>query len=207
MFSMSENFGSSEMAETISVILATLGCGICCCILIQSIRNLIESSKQRKRPTHTFLLKNHDVLEPEDILKYEVEPEDAWGDEVVWEESIKTGKYAYKPQKGSALVFRSRLISELVLILCNGKTYEFRQIFNLVFTNLNEKYTHVGHEEFVRLRCYENLQLLVNRGLVHKSQKTYRGLDGLKVIERQLKSEEQGSDIILDPTPKNKKNS
>jgi hypothetical protein len=69
---------------------------------------------------------------------------------------------------------------ELVNVLSDGKTYEFNELFGLVYDNLKLKNAVSGGEEMLRLRSYEKLQNLVSRGLAAKVLKTYRGLDGLR---------------------------
>jgi predicted transcriptional regulator len=69
---------------------------------------------------------------------------------------------------------------ELVVVLQDGKTYEFNSLFELVYENLKEKNAVSGGEEMLRLRAYEKLQNLVTRGLVEKKGKTYKGLDGIE---------------------------
>lgn len=66
---------------------------------------------------------------------------------------------------------------ELVNVLSNPETYEFNELFGLVYENLKKRNAVSGGEEMLRLRAYEKLQNLVSRGLVAKKGKTYRGLD------------------------------
>jgi hypothetical protein len=69
---------------------------------------------------------------------------------------------------------------ELVNVLSSGETYEFNELFGLVYDNLKLKNAVSGGEEMLRLRSYEKLQNLVGRGMCAKAGKTYRGLEGLK---------------------------
>ena len=69
---------------------------------------------------------------------------------------------------------------ELVNVLSSQETYEFNQLFRLVYDNLKVKTAVSGGEEMLRLRSYEKLQNLVSRGLCAKVDKTYRGLEGLR---------------------------
>lgn len=69
---------------------------------------------------------------------------------------------------------------ELVNVLSKPETYEFNQLFGLVYDNLKLKNAVSGGEEMLRLRSYEKLQNLVSRGLCAKVGKTYRGLEGLR---------------------------
>ena len=69
---------------------------------------------------------------------------------------------------------------ELVSVLTSGETYEFKALFLKVYEGLKLKNAVSGGEEMLRLRYYEKLQNLTNRGLVHKSGKNYRGLKGIE---------------------------
>ncbi len=69
---------------------------------------------------------------------------------------------------------------ELVNVLADGTKYEFKQLFLAVYEGLKVKKAVSGGEEMLRLRCYEKLQNLSNRGLVQKSGKSYAGLKGIE---------------------------
>jgi hypothetical protein len=69
---------------------------------------------------------------------------------------------------------------ELVNVLSDGQTYEFKALFTKVYEGLKLKNAVSGGEEMLRLRCYEKLQYLANHGLVEKKLKNYRGLKGLE---------------------------
>ena len=60
---------------------------------------------------------------------------------------------------------------ELVNVLSPGDTLEFNELFKLVYANLKVKNAVSGGEEMLRLRSYEKLQGLVNRGLCAKAGK------------------------------------
>ena len=64
---------------------------------------------------------------------------------------------------------------ELVAILSRRATFEFKQVFELVHENLRARNAASGGEEMLRLRAYEKLQNLVNRGAVKKTGKKYKG--------------------------------
>ena len=68
---------------------------------------------------------------------------------------------------------------ELVIALSGGEAIEFKALFAIVFEGLKRKNAVSGGEEMLRLRCYEKLLKLSGAGLVQKSNKTYRGLEGL----------------------------
>ena len=68
---------------------------------------------------------------------------------------------------------------ELVNVLSDGETYEFKALFTKVYAGLKLKNAVSGGEEMLRLRSYEKLLSLANRGLVQKTGKNYRGLKGL----------------------------
>jgi len=69
---------------------------------------------------------------------------------------------------------------ELVVVLSDKNTYEFKDLFTKVYENLKKKNAVSGGEEMLRLRAYEKLQNLVARGMVEKKAKEYSGLDGLE---------------------------
>jgi hypothetical protein len=64
---------------------------------------------------------------------------------------------------------------ELVAVLNQKKSFEFKALFDLVHANLRARNAASGGEEMLRLRAYEKLQNLVSRGMVKKTLKEYRG--------------------------------
>jgi predicted transcriptional regulator len=75
------------------------------------------------------------------------------------------------------------MTEQLAVVLSTKAAFEFKALFEILQANFREhKLTH-GAEEMMRLRAYEKLQSLVNRGMVEKkitaTAKTYRGLAGL----------------------------
>ena len=58
-------------------------------------------------------------------------------------------------------------------------SYEFKELFDLVHSNLRARNAASGGEEMLRLRAYEKLQALVSRGMVKKVVKKYKGLPSL----------------------------
>jgi hypothetical protein len=64
---------------------------------------------------------------------------------------------------------------ELVAVLSQKKSFEFKALFDLVHANLRARNAASGGEEMLRLRAYEKLQNLVSRGMVKKTLKEYRG--------------------------------
>jgi predicted transcriptional regulator len=65
---------------------------------------------------------------------------------------------------------------ELVAVLLQKSSFEFKQLFEIVHENLRNRNAASGGEEMLRLRAYEKLQNLVQRGMVKKNGKKYRGL-------------------------------
>ena len=65
-------------------------------------------------------------------------------------------------------------------------SFEFKTLFEILQTHFKEHKSTHGAEELMRLRTYEKLQALVNRGMVEKkisaTTKTYRGLAGLSSV-------------------------
>src|SRR5215468_1871655 len=64
---------------------------------------------------------------------------------------------------------------ELVFALSRKRSYEFKQLFDVVHGNLRRRKAANGGEDLLRLRAYEKLQYLVFSGAVKKSGKTYTG--------------------------------
>ena len=64
---------------------------------------------------------------------------------------------------------------ELVFVLSQKTSYEFKQLFEVVHDNLRRRNAANGGEEMLRLRAYEKLQNLVFRGAVKKNGKIYTG--------------------------------
>ena len=69
---------------------------------------------------------------------------------------------------------------ELVSVLSEPKQFAFNDLFEVVYENLKKRNAVSGGEEMLRLRAYEKLQNLCNRGLVEKEGKQYRGLDRIE---------------------------
>ncbi len=71
-------------------------------------------------------------------------------------------------------------------VLSGSAWFEFKPLFDLVYLNLRARKSASGGEEMLRLRAYEKLQSLVNRGMVQKSitkaGKKYRGLASLAQV-------------------------
>ena len=64
---------------------------------------------------------------------------------------------------------------ELVFALSRKRSYEFKQLFDVVHDNLRRRKAANGGEEMLRLRAYEKLQYLVFSGAVKKNGKIYTG--------------------------------
>lgn len=70
------------------------------------------------------------------------------------------------------------LVTEELVAVLSKKTssFEFKQLFDLVYERLRARNAASGGEEMLRLRAYEKLQNLVSRGMVKKTGKKYKGL-------------------------------
>lgn len=81
-------------------------------------------------------------------------------------------------QKKSAFSRRlpDLVTEELVNALTSKTTFEFKELFDVVHENLRARNAASGGEEMLRLRAYEKLQNLVNRGAVKKTLKKYKGV-------------------------------
>ena len=64
---------------------------------------------------------------------------------------------------------------ELVFALSQKRSYEFKQLFDVVHDSLRRRKAANGGEEMLRLRAYEKLQYLVLSGAVKKNGKIYTG--------------------------------
>lgn len=75
------------------------------------------------------------------------------------------------------------LTEELAMILSGKASYEFKPLFALVYANLRARKLANGGEDMLRLRVYEKLQSLVQKGMVgrvaNRGVKEYVGLDSL----------------------------
>jgi hypothetical protein len=67
---------------------------------------------------------------------------------------------------------------ELVSVLSKKRSYEFKQLFEVVHDNLRRRNAANGGHEILRLRAYDKLQKLVFSGAVKKEGKIYTGNSG-----------------------------
>lgn len=65
---------------------------------------------------------------------------------------------------------------ELAAVLSAGESFEFKPLFDVIHLNLKARNAASGGEEMLRLRTYEKLQTLVQRGIVNKLSKIYQGV-------------------------------
>src|SRR6478735_10823802 len=102
--------------------------------------------------------------------------------------------------KASGKTFSRRapdiITEELVAALTTKTTYEFKPLFDLIFLNLRARNAASGGEEMLRLRSYEKLQSLVDRGAVKKTVtgvvKKYKGVPApLTVLNAELRQTRQ----------------
>ena len=64
---------------------------------------------------------------------------------------------------------------ELVFVLSQKTSYEFKPLFEVVHDNLRRRNVAHGGEELLRLRAYEKLHNLVYSGAVKKNGKLFTG--------------------------------
>ena len=68
----------------------------------------------------------------------------------------------------------------MVAVLAGKASFEFKPLFDVIFAKLHARNAASGGEEMLRLRCYEKLQSLVDRGAVKKTftgvVKKYKGV-------------------------------
>ena len=62
-----------------------------------------------------------------------------------------------------------------MFVLSQKRSYEFKQLFEVMHGNLRRRNVANGGEEILRLRAYDKLQKLVFRGAVKKDGKVYTG--------------------------------
>ena len=94
--------------------------------------------------------------------------------------------------KGSGISFTRRapdnLTEELIAVLSSKDSFEFKPLFEIVLVNLRDRNAASGGEELLRLRAYEKLQGLVNRGAVKRTvtgiTKKYKGVAKRMVVLR-----------------------
>ena len=84
------------------------------------------------------------------------------------------------------------ITEELVAVFASKASFEFKPLFDVVFANLRARNAASGGEEMLRLRSYEKLQSLVDRGAVKKTitgaVKKYKGVSApLTVLNTELK--------------------
>lgn len=78
---------------------------------------------------------------------------------------------------------------ELVDVLLDAKSYEFKALFVVVHAGLRARNAASGGEEMLRLRAYEKLQDLVQQGRVKKAGKQYKGVaKALRAYSEDLKA-------------------
>lgn len=69
---------------------------------------------------------------------------------------------------------RPDLVSEeLIAVLLEKDTYEFLDLFLVIYERLRARNATSGGQEMLRLRVYEKLQALVAQGIVKKDAKSY----------------------------------
>jgi hypothetical protein len=86
--------------------------------------------------------------------------------------------------KTSGASFRRRMpdniTEQLVAVLSSRASFEFKPLFDIILSNLQERNLASGGEEMLRLRVYEKLQGLVGQGAVNRTTlgvtKKYKGV-------------------------------
>jgi hypothetical protein len=94
--------------------------------------------------------------------------------------------------KRSAISFTRRapdcITEELVAVLSSKASFEFKPLFEIMLLNLRERNAASGGEEMLRLRVYEKLQGLVNKGAVKRTvigiTKKYKGVATRMIVLR-----------------------
>src|SRR5712691_5814586 len=98
--------------------------------------------------------------------------------------------------KRSAISFTRRapdnITEELIAVLSSKASFEFKPLFEIILLNLRERNAASGGEEMLRLRAYEKLQGLVDRGAGNRTvtglTKKYKGVAArLAVLKSDMK--------------------
>jgi hypothetical protein len=80
------------------------------------------------------------------------------------------------------------ITEELVAVLSSKASFEFKPLFEIMLFNLRERNAASGGEEMLRLRVYEKLQGLVNKGAVKRTvigiTKKYKGVATRMIVLR-----------------------
>jgi hypothetical protein len=71
--------------------------------------------------------------------------------------------------------FPDVVTTELVFVLSQKTSYEFKPLFEVVHDNLRRRNAAHGGEELLRLRAYDKLHNLVDSGAVKKNGKLFTG--------------------------------
>ena len=107
--------------------------------------------------------------------------------------SLFPGSVRYSQMsKRSAISFTRRapdcITEELVAVLSSRASFEFKPLFEIMLLNLRERNAASGGEEMLRLRVYEKLQGLVNKGAVKRTvigiTKKYKGVPTRMIVLR-----------------------
>jgi hypothetical protein len=93
---------------------------------------------------------------------------------------IEIGSIAMQRKSAFSRRLPDLVTEELVSVLMKkGASFEFKQLFDVVYDRLKKRNAASGGEEMLRLRAYEKLQHLVSRNMVKKNGKKYKGLASL----------------------------
>ncbi|MEO8206487.1 MAG: hypothetical protein ABI615_09925 [Chthoniobacterales bacterium] len=94
------------------------------------------------------------------------------------------------------------ITEELIVALSVAKSYEFKALFTVIHAALRLRNVANGGEEMLRLRTYEKLQTLVQRGQVRKTGKKYKGvLAPLRLLGQTLRDLRLGVAPPVKPVP------
>jgi hypothetical protein len=102
--------------------------------------------------------------------------------------------YSMSKKPGSSFIRRApdTITEELVAVLSSKASFEFKALFDVIFSNLRERNAASGGEEMLRLRVYEKLQSLVSQGAVTRTVtgivKKYKGVAArLRALSAEMK--------------------
>jgi hypothetical protein len=92
-----------------------------------------------------------------------------------WLSSAIVSYMAFNPIRAFSRRLPDLVTQELIFVLSQKRSYEFKELFDVLHGNLRRRKAANGGEEMLRLRAYEKLQNLVSCGAVKKNSKIYTG--------------------------------
>ena len=79
-------------------------------------------------------------------------------------------------RKGQFRPAQDFVSEEMVTALLKEGSYDFNELFGVVYEHLRARKAAGSGKEMLRLRVYEKLNIMVSQGLVKKADKRYTGV-------------------------------